>query len=200
MICYDRIDVSERIDVNKTSKSKECNVCQYCYFLRKGFESKLYVCNRCHDLLMMCMNLTNIAVLNIKSVAYCCVISGFTKRRSKTYFKISIWQNKMEHYKTSQFIITYKNERRNFNVWIYWNWKKKLYRHKSPNFLKDVDIEKIVVLEKIYKHFIGCLHNDYNITPLHTMLPKTSAYVKSYDGQTKWMYFLIEDDDLIRKI
>ena len=26
------------------------------------------------------------------------------------------------------------------------------------------------------------------------MLPKTSAYVKSYDGQTKWMYFLIEDD------
>ena len=31
------------------------------------------------------------------------------------------------------------------------------------------------------------------------MLPKTSAYVKSYDGQTKWMYFLIEDDDLLKK-
>ena len=29
------------------------------------------------------------------------------------------------------------------------------------------------------------------------MLTKTSAYVKSYDGQTKWMYFLIEDDDLL---
>ena len=29
------------------------------------------------------------------------------------------------------------------------------------------------------------------------MLPKTSAYVKSYDGQTKWMYYLIEDDDII---
>ena len=28
------------------------------------------------------------------------------------------------------------------------------------------------------------------------MLPKTSAYVKSYNRQTKWMYFLIEDDDL----
>ena len=27
------------------------------------------------------------------------------------------------------------------------------------------------------------------------MLLKTSTYVKSYDGQTKWMYFLIEDDD-----
>ena len=31
------------------------------------------------------------------------------------------------------------------------------------------------------------------------MLPKTSAYVKSYDGQTKWMYFLTEDDDLLKK-
>ena len=26
------------------------------------------------------------------------------------------------------------------------------------------------------------------------MLPKTTAYIKSYDGQTKWTYFLIEDD------
>ena len=35
--------------------------------------------------------------------------------------------------------------------------------------------------------------------PLPIMLPKTSTYVKSYDGQTKWMYFLIEDDDLLEK-
>ena len=31
------------------------------------------------------------------------------------------------------------------------------------------------------------------------MLPKASAYLKSYDGRTKWMYFLIEDDDLLEK-
>ena len=31
------------------------------------------------------------------------------------------------------------------------------------------------------------------------MLPKTSAYVKIYDGQIKWMYFLIEDNDLLEK-
>ena len=31
------------------------------------------------------------------------------------------------------------------------------------------------------------------------MLPKTSAYVKSNDGQTKWMYFLIEDDLVLEK-
>ena len=33
------------------------------------------------------------------------------------------------------------------------------------------------------------------------MLPKTNVYVnKSYDGQTKWMYVLIEDDELLEKI
>ena len=31
------------------------------------------------------------------------------------------------------------------------------------------------------------------------MLPKTSTYVKLYGGQTKWMYFLIKDDDLLEK-
>ena len=31
------------------------------------------------------------------------------------------------------------------------------------------------------------------------MLAETSAYIKSNDGQTKWVYFLIEDDDLLVK-
>ena len=31
------------------------------------------------------------------------------------------------------------------------------------------------------------------------MLTKRRAYVKSYNEQTKWMYFLIEDDDLLEK-
>ena len=31
------------------------------------------------------------------------------------------------------------------------------------------------------------------------MLPKTSAFVKSYDRQTKWMYLLMEDDGLLEK-
>ena len=29
------------------------------------------------------------------------------------------------------------------------------------------------------------------------MLYKTSTYVKRYDRQTKWIYFLIENDDLL---
>ena len=31
------------------------------------------------------------------------------------------------------------------------------------------------------------------------MVQKTKENVKSYDGQTKWMYFLIEYDNLLEK-
>ena len=71
--------------------------------------------------------------------------------------------------------------------------------------MKNVDIEKVLVSNKISfgekscKYFVGYLYNDNKVKLLHIMLPKTSAYVKSYDGQTKWMYFLIEDDDLLKK-
>ena len=41
--------------------------------------------------------------------------------------------------------------------------------------------------------------NDNKVKPLHTILPKRSAYVRSYDGQSKWMYFLIEDNDFSEK-
>ena len=53
MIYYDRIDVSEGIDVNKVSESKEYDICHYWYFLNKVFKFQPNVCNRCHDLLMM---------------------------------------------------------------------------------------------------------------------------------------------------
>ena len=54
-------------------------------------------------------------------------------------------------------------------------------------------------MKKNYKYVIGYLYNDNKSKPLHIILPKTSAYVKRYDRQIKWMYFLIEDDDLLEK-
>ena len=41
------------------------------------------------------------------------------------------------------------------------------------------------------------MHNDHKVKPLHIILPKIGTYVISYDGETKWMYFLIEYDDLL---
>ena len=69
MLNYDRIDVSEGIDVNKASASKQCDICHYWYFLNYSFKFQPNVCNRCHDLLMTSINLNDIAILSIKGVA-----------------------------------------------------------------------------------------------------------------------------------
>ena len=64
--------------------------------------------------------------------------------------------------------------------------KKKLYHHKKPTFLGDVDIEKVLVSNKIsfgeknYKNFIGYLYNGHKVKLLNIMLPKTSACVKNF--------------------
>ena len=72
MLYYDRIDVSEGIDVNKTSKTKEHNICScFYFFLKKGFKFQSYLCSRCHDLVvMMSMSLNNIAILSIKDFIF----------------------------------------------------------------------------------------------------------------------------------
>ena len=54
--------------------------------------------------------------------------------------------------------------------------------------------------KKNYKYFIGYKDDDYRIKPLRTILPNTSAYVKSYDRETKWINILVKDDDLLKII
>ena len=83
MLYFGRIDVFEGTDVNKTSASKECNICHYWSFLNKGFKFQPNVYDRCHDLLMMPMSLRDIVILNIKSGDYCCFISGISKSEDK---------------------------------------------------------------------------------------------------------------------
>ena len=82
ILYFDRIGVSERIDVNKTSASKECDICHYWYFLNFSFKFQRNVYNRFHDLLMMSMNLSDIVILNIKDSEYHCVISLISKNKA----------------------------------------------------------------------------------------------------------------------
>ena len=79
MLYFDRIDVSEKVDVNKTSELKQCDICHYWYL---SFKFQRNVCNRCHDLLMISMNLRNIVVLNIKGFDYHCIISLISKNEA----------------------------------------------------------------------------------------------------------------------
>ena len=57
MLQYEKTDASEGIDVNKTSASKECELCHYWFFKDVGFKFEEHVCNRCHDLLTIAYSL-----------------------------------------------------------------------------------------------------------------------------------------------
>ena len=70
MLQYERIDVSEGIDLNKSDKSKECMICHYWYFKDIGYKCEPYICNGCHDLSMAVYDLKDFMTLNIKDVDY----------------------------------------------------------------------------------------------------------------------------------
>ena len=82
MLYYDRAEVSEGTDVNKTSPSKKCDDSHYSYFLNYSFQFYTNVCSRCHDLLMMSINLSDVSVLNIKGSDYHCIVSLINKNEA----------------------------------------------------------------------------------------------------------------------
>ena len=49
MLEYNRIDISEEIDVNKANASKGCDICHNWYFNDIDFKYEPYLCNGCHD-------------------------------------------------------------------------------------------------------------------------------------------------------
>ena len=67
------------VRINKTSVSKKCNICHYWYFLNYSFKFQPIVYNICYDLLMMFMNLNDIAIFNMKGSDYHCIISLISK-------------------------------------------------------------------------------------------------------------------------
>ena len=70
MLDYDRIDISEGIDVNKMSLSKECNICHCWYFKDIGFNHEPDLCNGCHDLMQKALSFNNVAIVYVKGIAY----------------------------------------------------------------------------------------------------------------------------------
>ena len=98
-------------------------------FLKLKFQPNAY--NRCHDLLMMSINFSNIAILNIKVSDYCCIISLISKKEV-----INLMQNvencKFEKKKT------YK---------IFWKYIKKWKKYIYIKF-GDIEIQE----QKFHQH------------------------------------------------
>ena len=63
---YERIYISERIDVNKTNLSKECGISHYWYFRDIGFKYEPYLCNGRHNLMQKDMTLNDVVIVYVK--------------------------------------------------------------------------------------------------------------------------------------
>ena len=73
MLQYEKIDISEGIDLNKSDKSKEG------IFKDIGYKYEPLVCNKCHDLSMVVYDLKDLMILNIKGVDYRCYVFNMSK-------------------------------------------------------------------------------------------------------------------------
>ena len=70
MLEYDKIDISEGIDFNKTNLSKQCDIFHYWSFKDIGFKDESYLCNGCHGLMQKATSFNNVAIVYVKGVAY----------------------------------------------------------------------------------------------------------------------------------
>ena len=70
MLEYDNIDISEEIYVNKTSASKEWDICHYWYFKDVGFKYEPYLCSVCHNLMQKAMSFNDVTIVYVKGSAY----------------------------------------------------------------------------------------------------------------------------------
>ena len=94
MLQYEKIDASEGIDVNKTSASKECELCHYWFFKNVGFKFEEHFCNRCHDLLTMAHSLKNMAISSAKGATFRCLLMGISKSEALKKLNNSVPYNR----------------------------------------------------------------------------------------------------------
>ena len=93
MLHDDRIDISEAIDLAKSNNSKECMICHY-WFFNNGFEIQDSVCKGYHDLTMLSVNVSDIAITPVKDVDYRCIIQDICKSEAINLLKNSVLERR----------------------------------------------------------------------------------------------------------
>ena len=95
---YDRIDISEGIDINKTNKSKECMLCHYWYFLDKNFTYGPYLCDGCYNIMQKSIDFKNIAFVYVKKSVYRIYFMCMSKHEAKNLMNNSNLIDKKVYY------------------------------------------------------------------------------------------------------
>ena len=91
MLEYDRIDISEGIDIKKCKGTcRECSLCKFYYFLDKDFKYGPYLCDGCYDMSMNAVSMQNLAIINHNGNHYCVNFAFMKKKDAYNLIKNSI--------------------------------------------------------------------------------------------------------------
>ena len=70
MLGYDRIDIPEGIDANKTKESHRCFMCNCHCFPKVNFRFLSKTCNGFHDLMQKTMSFNDVIIVSFKGSDY----------------------------------------------------------------------------------------------------------------------------------
>ena len=91
MLEYDRIDISEGIDVNKCKYiSKKCDLCKFYNFLDKNFNYGPYLCDGCYDMSLKVISIKNLAIAYHGGQAYRINFTSMSKNDAFNLIKNSV--------------------------------------------------------------------------------------------------------------
>ena len=81
MLEYDKINISEGIDINKWEEtSRECSLCKFYYFLDKNSKYGPYLCDGCYDMFMKTVSSQNLTIINHNGNYYRVIFAFITKK------------------------------------------------------------------------------------------------------------------------
>ena len=84
MLEYDRIDISEGIDINKCKEtSRECSLCKFYYFLDKN-------CDGCYDMFMKTVSTQNLTIISHNGDYYRVIFAFMTKKDAHNLIKNAV--------------------------------------------------------------------------------------------------------------
>ena len=91
MLEYDRINISEGIDINKCKETPgECSLCKFYYFLDKNFTYGPYLCDGCYDMFMKTVSMQNLTIINHNGNYYRVIVAVMTKKDAYNLIKNAI--------------------------------------------------------------------------------------------------------------
>ena len=91
MLEYDRIDISEGIDINKCEETSiECSLCKFYYFLDKNFKYGSYLCNGCYDMFIKMVETQTLTIINHNGNYDHVIFAFMTKKDAHNLIKNAI--------------------------------------------------------------------------------------------------------------